>query len=40
MAIKFLQITSDGIKALAELEAINETMWRGVKGFIEIPERS
>ena len=39
-AIKYYQITGDGIKALAELETINETMWRGVKGFIEIPDRS
>jgi DNA-binding PadR family transcriptional regulator len=32
-AIKYYQVTKTGIKALAELEAINETMWRGVKGY-------
>ena len=30
-AIKYYQVTKVGIKALAELEAVNETMWRGVK---------
>jgi len=39
-AIKYYQVTKIGLKALAELEAINETMWRGVKGFVEKPERS
>lgn len=34
-AIKFYQLTKIGLKALAELEAINETMWRGVKGLLE-----
>lgn len=32
-AIKYYQVTKMGLKALAELEAINETMWRGVKGL-------
>ena len=39
-AIKYYRVTRAGIKALAELEAINKIMWRGVKGFVEIPERS
>ena len=39
-AIKYYQMTKNGRKALAEIEAVNETMWRGVKGFMEIPERS
>ena len=39
-AIKYYQITRAGINALAELEAIHETMWRDVKGLIKIPERS
>jgi PadR family transcriptional regulator PadR len=39
-AIKYYQVTKIGLKALAELEAINKTMWNGVKGFVEIPERS
>ena len=30
-AIKYYQMTRIGLKALAELEAINETMWSGVK---------
>ena len=30
-AIKYYQVTKSGIKALAELEAIYETMWSGVK---------
>ena len=30
-AIKYYQVTKAGIKALAELEAINDTMWSGVK---------
>jgi DNA-binding PadR family transcriptional regulator len=34
-AIKYYQLTKMGFKALAELEAINETMWRGVKGLTE-----
>jgi hypothetical protein len=29
-----------GLEGLAELEAINETMWRGVKGLIEKLETS
>ena len=32
-AIKYYQVTKIGLEALAELEAINETMWRGVKGL-------
>ena len=32
-AIKYYQLTKIGLDALAELEAINETMWRGVKGY-------
>ena len=32
-AIKYYQLTKTGLEALAELEAINETMWRGVKGL-------
>ena len=34
-AIKYYQATKLGLKALAELEAINETMWSGVKGLVE-----
>ena len=30
-AIKYYQVTKTGLKALAELEAVNETMWSGVK---------
>ena len=30
-AIKYYQMTEAGLKALAELEAVNETMWSGVK---------
>lgn len=37
-AIKYYQVTKIGLRALAELEAINETMWIGVKGFVEKPE--
>ena len=37
-AIKYYQVTKIGLKALAELEAINETMWSGIKGFVEKPE--
>jgi DNA-binding PadR family transcriptional regulator len=32
-AIKYYQLTKTGLKALAELEAINETMWRSVRGL-------
>jgi DNA-binding PadR family transcriptional regulator len=32
-AIKYYQMTKSGLKALAELEAINETMWSNVKGL-------
>jgi DNA-binding PadR family transcriptional regulator len=39
-AIKYYQLTKMGLKALAELEAINETMWRGVKGLTEKHETS
>ena len=39
-AIKYYQATKIGLKALAELEAINETMWRGVKGLAEKAESS
>ena len=39
-AIKYYQVTKIGLKALVELEAINKTMWRGVKGLIETPESS
>lgn len=37
-AIKYYQVTKIGLKALVELEAIHETMWRGVKGFVGKPE--
>jgi DNA-binding PadR family transcriptional regulator len=30
-AIKYYQVTKAGLKALAELEAVNEIMWSGVK---------
>jgi len=30
-AIKYYQLAKIGLKALAELEAINETMWNGVR---------
>jgi DNA-binding PadR family transcriptional regulator len=30
-AIKYYRVTKAGLKALAELEAVNETMWSGVK---------
>jgi len=33
-AIKYYQSTKIGLKALAELETINKTMWSGVKGFV------
>ena len=39
-AIKYYQVTKLGLKALAELETINETMWSGVKGLVEKPESS
>lgn len=39
-AIKYYQVTKIGLKALAEIEAINETMWSGVKGLIEKLESS
>jgi len=39
-AIKYYQVTKIGLEALAELEAINETMWRGVKGLAEKLETS
>jgi DNA-binding PadR family transcriptional regulator len=39
-AIKYYQVTKIGLKALAELKAINETMWRGVKGLVEKFESS
>lgn len=39
-AIKYYQLTKSGFKALAELEAINETMWKGVKGLTEKLETS
>lgn len=32
-AIKYYQMTKNGLKSLAELEVINETMWRGVRGL-------
>jgi len=32
-AIKYYQLTKIGHQALVELEAINETMWKGVKGL-------
>ncbi len=34
-AIKYYQLTKVGLESLAELEAINETMWRGVKGLVK-----
>jgi PadR family transcriptional regulator PadR len=39
-AIKYYQLTQTGLKALAELKAMNETMWRGVKGLAEKFESS
>ena len=32
-AIKYYQLTKIGHQALVELEAINETMWKGVNGL-------
>ena len=37
-AIKYYHLTEIGLKALAALEAVNKTMWKGVKVFIEKPE--
>lgn len=34
-AIKYYRLTQIGFKALAELEAVNEAMWSGVKGLVE-----
>lgn len=34
-AIKYYQVTKIGIKALAELEAVSENMWSGVKGLVK-----
>lgn len=34
-AIKYYQVTKIGIKALAELKAVNENMWSGVKGLVK-----
>ena len=39
-AIKYYQVTKIGLKALAELEAINDTMWSGVKGLVKKFESS
>lgn len=39
-AIKYYQLTQTGLKALAELAAINETMWQGVKGLTKKLETS
>lgn len=39
-AIKYYKLTKIGIKALAELETINKTMWSGVKGFVGKSESS
>ncbi len=39
-AIKYYQLTQTGLKALAELEAVNKTMWIGVKGLAEKLESS
>jgi PadR family transcriptional regulator PadR len=39
-AIKYYQVTKIGLKALAELETINQTMWSGVKGLKEKFESS
>jgi DNA-binding PadR family transcriptional regulator len=33
-AIKYYEITDEGRKALTELQSINDTMWKGVKGFL------
>ncbi|OGU55518.1 MAG: hypothetical protein A2V66_07110 [Ignavibacteria bacterium RBG_13_36_8] len=32
-AIKYYQLTDEGMKALAELKALNETMWKGLEGL-------
>lgn len=32
-AIKYYQLTKIGLEALAELEAVNKTMWKGVRGL-------
>jgi len=37
-AIKYYQLTKTGFEGLAELENINEIMWRGVKGLVEKTE--
>jgi DNA-binding PadR family transcriptional regulator len=39
-AIKYYQLTKTGLKSLAEIKAVNETMWNGVKGFAEKLKRS
>ena len=39
-AIKYYRLTKIGLQALAELEAMNETMWRGVKGLVNKLETS
>jgi PadR family transcriptional regulator PadR len=39
-AIKYYQITKIGLKALAELEAVNEIMWSGIRGLVEKLESS
>ncbi len=39
-AIKYYKLTKIGIKALAELETVNKTMWSGVKGFVGKSESS
>jgi DNA-binding PadR family transcriptional regulator len=39
-AIKYYHMTKKGLKALAEIDAINETMWTGVKGLVKKLESS
>jgi len=39
-AVKYYLLTKIGFKALAELEAVNEVMWRGMRGFFAKLENS
>ncbi|MFC2134335.1 PadR family transcriptional regulator [Bacteroidota bacterium] len=32
-AIKYYQLTDEGMNALAKLKALNETMWKGLEGL-------
>jgi DNA-binding PadR family transcriptional regulator len=39
-AIKYYQMTKTGLEALSEIEVVNETMWKGVKGLMEKLEKT